>query len=302
MEIGMIGLGKMGANMATRLLRGGHKVIVHDLNAGAVAAMKSVGAQSAGDLGELIDALKPPRVVWAMVPAGKPTDATFESLGCLLSTGDAAVDGGNSYYKDSMRRASMLKEQGIRFADVGTSGGIWGLSEGYCLMVGGDIETVELVRPALETLAPSPDRGWLHVGPNGAGHFVKMVHNGVEYGLMQAYAEGFDLMGKKKEFDLDLAAVAEVWRHSSVVRSWLLDLAADALSENPRLKNIAPFVPDSGEGRWTVQEGIELACPLPVLTLSLQNRFRSRETDSFGDKLLSAMRGKFGGHDVKKEA
>jgi len=302
MKIGMVGLGKMGANMAKRLLRGGHNVAVYDTNPEAVRAMADDGAKGFDDLEELICALTPPRAVWVMVPSGAPTDATFEALSRLLSTGDIAVDGGNSYYKNSISRASTLAEKGIRFVDAGTSGGIWGLSEGYCLMVGGDPETVEILKPILETLAPAPDRGWARVGPNGAGHFVKMVHNGVEYGLMQAYAEGFSLMEKKKEFNLDLGSIAELWRHGSVVRSWLLDLSAEALSDNPRLSDIAGFVPDSGEGRWTVQEAIDLGCPLPVISLSLQNRFRSRENEFFGDKLLSAMRGKFGGHDVKKES
>ncbi len=302
MHIAMVGLGKMGANMATRLMAGGHTVVVTDLNPEAIHGLEKKGAVGAASLEAVVKALPAPRAVWIMVPAGDPTEATVTKLGSLLSKGDIVVDGGNSNYKDSMRRATTLAERGIRFVDVGTSGGIWGVTEGYSMMVGGDAKAVDILRPALETLAPGPDQGWGHVGPSGAGHFVKMVHNGIEYGLMQAYAEGFELMGHKKDFGLDLAQIAEIWRHGSVVRSWLLDLTADALKENPTLDGIAAWVPDSGEGRWTVMESIELSCPIPVITLALQRRFRSREKDPFGDKLLSAMRNQFGGHAIKKES
>jgi 6-phosphogluconate dehydrogenase len=300
MRIAMVGLGKMGANMATRLLQGGHTVVVTDLNAEAIRALEAEGAAGAPTLEAVVAALPAPRVVWVMVPAGDPTEATVSKLASLLSTGDVVVDGGNSNYRDSMRRAGSLAERGVRYVDVGTSGGIWGVTEGYSMMVGGDAEAVALLRPALETLAPAPDRGWGHVGPSGAGHFVKMVHNGIEYGLMQAYAEGFELMRHKTDLGLDLAQIAEIWRHGSVVRSWLLDLTATALAENPAMDGIAAWVPDSGEGRWTVTESIELSCAMPVITLALQNRFRSRETERFGDKLLAAMRNQFGGHAVKQ--
>ncbi len=302
MHIAMVGLGKMGANMATRLMAGGHTVVVTDLNPDAVQGLARKGAVGAASLKEVVGALPAPRAVWIMVPAGDPTEATITTLGSLLSEGDIVVDGGNSNYKDSIRRAKTLADKGIRFVDVGTSGGIWGITEGYSMMVGGEEKAVEILRPALETLAPGPAQGWGHVGPSGAGHFVKMVHNGIEYGLMQAYAEGFELMGHKEELKLDLAQIAEIWRHGSVVRSWLLDLTADALKENPSLDGIAAWVPDSGEGRWTVMESIELSCPIPVITLALQRRFRSREKDPFGDKLLAAMRNQFGGHAIKKES
>ncbi|HLE57578.1 MAG TPA: decarboxylating 6-phosphogluconate dehydrogenase [Rhodothermia bacterium] len=302
MDIGMIGLGKMGANMVTRLLRHDHRVVAFDLNESAVEKAVSGGAVGAHAIEDLVGQLEPPRVVWAMVPAGTPTEQTIKKLAELLSPGDVVVDGGNSNYKDSVRRASMLKDRGVHFIDVGTSGGVWGLAEGYSMMVGGEKEAISLLRPALETLAPANDRGWGHVGPSGAGHFVKMVHNGIEYGLMQAYAEGFDLLNHKREFDLDLHQIAEIWRHGSVVRSWLLDLTANALSENPTLDGIAPFVSDSGEGRWTVFEAIDLDVPAPVITLALLARLQSREDDSFTFKMLSAMRNQFGGHAVKKES
>jgi 6-phosphogluconate dehydrogenase len=301
MEIGMIGLGRMGRNMAARLLRGGHRVVAHDLSAEAVGTAEGEGAVGAASLGELAAQLSPPRVVWVMVPAGNPTEQTLGALAGCLSPGDVVVDGGNSDYRDSQRRAATLAAQGLLFVDVGTSGGVWGLAEGYSLMVGGTPEAVALLRPALETLAPAPDRGWGHVGPSGAGHFVKMVHNGIEYGLMQAYAEGFELMEHKAEFGLDLHQIAELWRVGSVVRSWLLDLVARALAENPALEGIGAQVGDSGEGRWTVREGVDLGVPLPVITLALQNRFRSREAAPFGDKLLAALRNQFGGHAVQRE-
>ncbi len=301
MDIGMIGLGRMGLNMVTRLLRGGHRVVAHDLNADAVRSAEGQGAVGARSLDDLVSSLTPPRVVWVMVPAGDSTEKTVASVAGRLAPGDVVVDGGNSNYKDSMRRAASLGEKGLLFVDAGTSGGVWGLAEGYSLMVGGTPEAVALLRPALETLAPAPDRGWGHVGPSGAGHFVKMVHNGIEYGLMQAYAEGFELMSHKQEFGLDLHQIAELWREGSVVRSWLLDLAARALAENPNLDGIAARVADSGEGRWTVAEAIELGCSIPVITLALQNRFRSRETAPFADKLLAALRNQFGGHALQRE-
>ncbi len=300
MDIAMIGLGKMGANMTTRLLRGGHRVVAYDLNEPAVQAAEQEGAQGARSLDQLVDQLETPRPVWVMVPAGPPTESTVSSLAELLSPGDIVIDGGNSNYRDSMRRAEQLGENGIYLVDVGTSGGVWGLREGYSLMVGGEQNAVERVRPVLETLAPSADLGWGHVGPSGAGHFVKMVHNGIEYGLMQAYAEGFEIMRAKEEFSLDLHQVAGIWQHGSVVRSWLLDLTANALAEDQDLSGIKGWVADSGEGRWTVFEAVDLDIPAPVITLSLLSRFVSRQDESYAAKLLAAMRNQFGGHDLKK--
>ena len=299
MEIALVGLGKMGSNMATRLLRAGHRVVAYDLSAEAVRAAEAAGAVGAHTLEEVVARLEVPRAIWVMVPAGAPTEQTVNQLAELLSPGDTIIDGGNSNYKDSQRRAAALAERGLHFVDVGTSGGIWGLSEGYSLMVGGADEPVARLTPIFASLAPAADQGWGHVGPSGAGHFVKMVHNGIEYGLMQAYAEGFELMQRKSELDLDLAQVAEIWRTGSVVRSWLLDLTAQALAANPTLEGIAAYVPDSGEGRWTVAEAIDLGCSIPVITLALQRRFRSREPEPFGDKLLAAMRNQFGGHAIK---
>ena len=301
MEIGMIGLGKMGANMSTRLLRGGHKVVSYDLNEEAIQTAEAEGAEGARALDEVVTKLTPPRAVWVMVPAGDPTESTVNALAERLSTGDIIIDGGNSNYKDSIRRAAKLKEQGLYFVDVGTSGGVWGLAEGYSMMVGGEEAAAERLRPIFETLAPGPDQGWGHVGPSGAGHFVKMVHNGIEYGLMQAYAEGFELMQSKAQLNLDLHQISEIWRYGSVVRSWLLELTAKALAENPTLEGIAAWVPDSGEGRWTVVEAIDLNCSIPVITLALERRFRSRQEAPFADKLLAAMRQQFGGHAVKGE-
>jgi len=298
MEIAMIGLGRMGGNMAQRLLRGGHRVCVHDVSEAAAAEAVALGAVGARDVTSLVAAMARPRHVWLMVPSGEVTEQTMLSVAAVLEPGDTVVDGGNSNYKDSMRRGAMLRERGIAFVDCGTSGGIWGLSEGYCLMVGGDKEAVERLRPVFETLAPSSDRGWAHVGASGAGHFVKMVHNGIEYGLMQAYAEGFELLKAKQDFALDLAQVAELWRHGSVVRSWLLDLTASALAEDQELSGIRPWVSDSGEGRWTVNEAIDLDVPAPVITLSLMMRFASRQENSYAARLLAAMRNKFGGHAV----
>jgi len=301
MEIGMIGLGRMGANMTTRLLGGGHRVVAYDRSPEAVAAVVKGGATGAASLAELVGALAAPRAVWVMVPAGDPTESTVRALADALAPGDTVIDGGNSNYRDSMRRGELLATKRIQFVDAGTSGGIWGLKEGYSLMVGGDKGTVDRLRPIFETLAPGADRGWGYVGPSGAGHFTKMVHNGIEYGLMQAYAEGFAILRQKDAFKLDVAQVAQIWRDGSVVRSWLLDLTAAALKENPALDGIAPYVADSGEGRWTVAEAIELDVPAPVITLSLIERLRSRTEDSYADKLLSAMRNQFGGHAIKKE-
>jgi 6-phosphogluconate dehydrogenase len=300
MDIAMIGLGKMGANMTARLLMKGHRVVAYDFKEEAVRAAEAGGAIGVRTQDEVVEKLSAPRAVWVMVPAGKPTDATIMALADQLSPGDIVVDGGNSNYKDTMRRAAALKEAGLHLVDVGTSGGVWGLTEGYSMMVGGEEAAVERLRPILEALAPASDKGWGHVGPSGAGHFVKMVHNGIEYGLMQAYAEGFELMQRKTEFGLDLCRIAGIWRHGSVVRSWLLDLTADVLAKNPGLDGIAAYVPDSGEGRWTVIEAIETGVSLPVITMALQRRFRSREEAPFGDKLLAAMRNQFGGHAVKR--
>ena len=302
MKLGMVGLGKMGANMTRRLLRGGHQVIVTDLNAGAIADAEKEGAVGAKDIALLVGQLDSPRLVWIMVSSGDPTEQTILQLADLLQSGDILIDGGNSNYRDSIRRGEMLQAKGIRFIDVGTSGGIWGLTEGYSMMVGGDDQAVQHIRPILKTLAPAADEGWGHVGPSGAGHFVKMVHNGIEYGLMQAYAEGFELMKHKQSMNLDLHQIAEVWRYGSVVRSWLLDLTAQALLDNPELEGIAAYVPDSGEGRWTVVEAIDLGVPIPVISLSLQSRFRSQSESPFSDKLLAAMRNQFGGHTIKRDA
>ncbi len=299
MEIGMIGLGRMGANMAARLLQGGHRVVGFDPRAESVQGVRERGGIGTDSLAALTGQLASPRAVWLMVPSGKSVDDTIEGLLPLLSPRDVIIDGGNSYYQDSMRRAARVAERDLRYIDVGTSGGIWGLTEGFSLMVGGDRETVRRLTPIFQALAPAPDRGWGHVGPSGAGHFVKMIHNGVEYGLMQAFAEGFDLMRAKQEFRLDLRQVAEIWRYGSVVRSWLLDLVARALSENPDLEGVAAYVPDSGEGRWTLMEALELERPIPVISLALDRRFSSRLENPFGDRLLAALRQQFGGHPIK---
>ena len=300
MKIGMVGLGRMGANMAQRLMRGGHEVVAFDAAAHAREALAARGAKGVDSLAALGSALAPPRVVWLMVPAGGATETTLESLAPMLARGDTVVDGGNSNYKDTQRRAKALAERGIHYVDCGTSGGVWGLENGYSLMVGGEAAAVERLRPIFETLAPAKDKGWARVGPSGAGHFTKMIHNGIEYGLMQAYAEGFSILQHKEELGLDLHQVAEVWRHGSVVRSWLLDLTAAALKDNPALEGIAPHVADSGEGRWTVQEAMDLDVPAPVITLALLQRLRSRDDDSYADRLLAAMREKFGGHAIRK--
>ena len=299
MELGMIGLGRMGGNMAQRLLLGGHRVVAYAPRAEQVQASVQQGAAGASSIADLVQQLAAPRAVWVMVPSGEPTESTINAVASALSPGDVVIDGGNSNYKDSMRRAAALNDRGLSFLDAGTSGGVWGLKEGYSMMVGGDQESFRRLEPVFQTLAPSPDTGYGHVGPAGAGHFVKMVHNGIEYGLMQAYAEGFELMQAKREFDLDLAQIAQVWRHGSVVRSWLLDLTAAALEEDPKLENLQAYVEDSGEGRWTIQESIELAVPTPVIALSLQARFRSRQENPFGLRLLAAMRNQFGGHAVR---
>ncbi len=301
MEIGMIGLGRMGGNMAQRLIRGGHTVAGFDFSADAVAALEKNGGQGHSSLDSLVQATASPRVLWIMVPAGDPVDKTIDALLPSLDKGDTLIDGGNSLYKDTMRRAVRVGEKNIGYVDVGTSGGVWGLAEGYSMMIGGDKETVDRLRPVFETLAPAADKGWGHVGPSGAGHFVKMIHNGIEYGMMQAFAEGMAIMRKKEDFSLDLHQISEIWRHGSVVRSWLLDLIAGALQENPTLDGIAPWVSDSGEGRWTVFEAIDEDVSAPVITLSLLQRLRSRDTDSFSDKMLAVMRQQFGGHAIKKE-
>jgi 6-phosphogluconate dehydrogenase len=301
MQVAKIGLGRMGGNMTRRLLNGGHRVVAFDLNEAAVQEAEAWGAQGARTLEEVAAKLTPPRAAWIMVPSGNPTEQTIAQLVAVLEPDDVIVDGGNSNYKDSMRRAAMLKERGLHFVDVGTSGGIWGLTEGYSLVVGGDPDVVERLRPIFETLAPTPDKGWGYVGPSGAGHFVKMVHNGIEYGLMQAYAEGFEIMQHKEEFALDLHQIAEIWRYGSVVRSWLLDLTATVLAEDQTLRDIKGWVADSGEGRWTVTEAIDLDVPAPVITLSLLMRFVSRQEESYAAKVLAALRNQFGGHGIKME-
>jgi 6-phosphogluconate dehydrogenase len=301
MKLGMIGLGKMGANMAERLLDGGHKVTGFDPNADARKALETKGALSADSLAALVKALPTPRVLWLMVPSGQITDDTVNALLPLLAAGDTVIDGGNSNYKDTLRRAKRYAEHGLGYVDCGTSGGVWGLREGYSMMVGGDEKTVGALRPLFETLAPGKAQGWGRVGPVGSGHFTKMVHNGIEYGLMQAYAEGFSILQHKQEFALDLHQVGEIWRYGSVVRSWLLDLTTDALGKNPTMAGIAPYVVDSGEGRWTVDAALELNVPAPIITAALIERLRSRDTESFADKLLASMRNEFGGHAIKSE-
>ena len=298
MRIGMVGLGRMGANMTTRLGQGDHEVVAYDVNAEAVSTAAAGGALAASSLEDLVAQLQAPRAVWVMVPAGDITEQTVTRLGELLDAGDIVIDGGNSRWSDSKRRGAALAERGVAYVDAGTSGGIWGLQEGYCLMVGGDPAVIDTLAPIFHTLAP-PD-GWAHVGPIGAGHFTKMVHNGVEYAMMQAYAEGFELLGEC-EYDLDLHQIAEVWRHGSVVRSWLLDLAASALSKDPGLEQLSGYVSDSGEGRWTVEAAIDSAVAVPTIALSLFTRFMSRRDDAFSNRMLAALRNEFGGHAVKKK-
>ncbi len=299
MQMGMVGLGKMGANMSERLVKAGHEVVAFDLSAEARNAVAARGAGTADSLDALVGKLGAPRVVWVMVPAGDPTNSTISALGDLLSEGDVIVDGGNSNYKESPGIAASLAAKGVGFVDAGTSGGVWGLTEGYCLMVGGTPESVKLCEPIF--LALAPEGGYAHVGPVGAGHFVKMVHNGIEYGIMQAYAEGFEIMSKADEFNLDLHEIASIWRYGSVVRSWLLELTERALAPGAGFENIAGYVVDSGEGRWTAIEAIDRAVPAPVIATSLFQRFASRDEDSFSNKLLAALRNQFGGHAVRSE-
>jgi len=301
MEIGMVGLGKMGGSMAERLLRAGHSVVGYALDVQKIQEFAGKGGVGAHSLDELVSSLSPRRAVWLMIPAGEPVEDVIRELTDLLDDGDIIIDGGNSHYRDTIRRSRMLGESGLHLLDVGTSGGIWGLKDGYCMMVGGDEEVIEHVRPALEALAPGPDRGWGRVGPPGSGHFVKMVHNGIEYGLMQAYAEGFSILRAKEDLGLDLVSIAEIWRHGSVIRSWLLDLAAKALVENPDLEEVSPFVGDSGEGRWAVAEAIDLDVSAPVMSLSLLQRLRSRDGEGFSDRIVSSLRNQFGGHDIMRE-
>ncbi len=320
MQLGMVGLGRMGSNMVRRLLRGGHQCVFWDLNLSAVKQLASEGGVGTGSLQELVGKLEPPRAVWVMVPAGNPTEQTVESLAQLMNPGDIIIDGGNSYYKDDVRRSRELQKRGVRYVDVGTSGGVWGLERGYCMMIGGPKEAVQRLDPVFKTLAPvrgniprtpgrekmsgTAEEGYLYCGPSGAGHFVKMVHNGIEYGLMQAYAEGFDIfrnaaskdLPEGHRYDLNLADIAEVWRRGSVVSSWLLDLTAMALAEDPGLSRFVGTVQDSGEGRWTLFAAIEEAVPCEVLSAALYTRFRSRQLHTFAEKVLSAMRNKFGGH------
>jgi len=320
MQVGMVGLGRMGANMTRRLLHGGHSLVVSDLSPDAVKQLGNEGATGSSSLEDLISKLPPPRAVWIMVPAGGPTEATVQKLAPHLQAGDAIIDGGNSYFKDDVRRAKELKGKGVHYVDVGTSGGVWGLERGYCMMIGGPKEAVERLDPIFKTLAPgkgdiapTPGReklggtaedGYIHCGPSGAGHFVKMVHNGIEYGIMQAYAEGFDIfknatskeLAEEIRYDLNLADIAEVWRRGSVISSWLLDLTAMALTESPTLSEYEGYVQDSGEGRWTIEAAIAEAVPAEVLTAALYVRFRSRQQHTFAEKMLSAMRQKFGGH------
>jgi 6-phosphogluconate dehydrogenase len=297
MKLGFVGLGRMGLNMVTRLTRGGHEVVAYDRSADAVARAVAAGALGVASLEALTEGLAPPRAIWVMVPAGDPTESTVASLAGLLSSDDVVVDGGNSNFHDDVRRAQSLAAKHIHYVDAGTSGGIWGLQEGYCLMVGGEVEVCKRLEPIFLTLAPQD--GYLRVGDHGAGHYVKMIHNGIEYGLMQAYAEGFELM-HESPYKVDLAAVSALWNHGSVVRSWLLELAARALAEDRELSTLKGYVEDSGEGRWTVQEAIDRAVPLPVITAALFTRFRSRENNPFADRLLAALRNQFGGHAVKK--
>ena len=298
MRVAMIGLGKMGGNMTTRLLRKGHEVVAFDRSAEAVQRATEAGARSAADLKGVVAALAAPRVVWIMVPAGAPVDETIETLVPLLARGDVIIDGGNSLYIDTLRRGRSLAERGIEFVDAGTSGGVWGLENGYCLMVGGSDRAISVCEPIFTAL--SEPGGYAHVGPTGAGHYVKMVHNGIEYGLLQAYAEGYEILHASKDFDLDLAKIAALWNHGSVVRSWLNELAERAFAKDASLADLKGWIADSGEGRWTVQEATDLDVPAPVIALSLIMRLRSRQEDSFGAKVIAALRNEFGGHAVKQ--
>jgi len=320
MQLGMVGLGRMGANMTRRLMRGGHNMVVWNQTPDKVQQLAGEGATPSSSLDDLVGKLRAPRAVWVMVPAGGPTESTVKSLLQLLQRGDTIIDGGNSYFKDDVRRSTMCAEKGVHYVDVGTSGGIWGIDRGYCMMIGGPKDGVARLDPIFKTLAPgrgdlprtpgrekmggTSEEGYIHCGPSGAGHFVKMVHNGIEYGMMQAYAEGFDIfrnatckdLPEEIRYDLNLADIAEVWRRGSVVASWLLDLTAMALAENPTLAEYSGFVQDSGEGRWTIQAALEEAVPADVLSAALYTRFRSRQDHTFAEKMLSAMRQKFGGH------
>jgi 6-phosphogluconate dehydrogenase len=298
MELGLIGLGRMGAGMARRLLRGGHRVVVNNRSPDPIKALEVEGAVGAYSVEDLVGALAAPRAIWVMLPAGDVTEQMIETLVPLLTPGDTIIDGGNTNFNDDMRRAEMLKSHSVNYVDQGTSGGIWGLEKGFCLMVGGDAEVVRRLEPAFTTLAP--ENGYGHVGPVGAGHFVKMVHNGIEYGMMQAYAEGFEILRAREDFNLNLHQIARVWNHGSVVRSWLLELTEEAFRQDPDLAGLRGYVEDSGEGRWTIQSAIDLNVPAPVITLSLFERFHSRQPESFAAKVLAAMRKGFGGHAVKK--
>lgn len=301
MNLGMIGLGKMGANMVRRLAKDRHEVIAYDASHQVALELENEldGVSAADDLESLLANLSTPRIVWLMVPHQYVDETIDELISVGLTAGDVVIDGGNSNYKLSQKRSERLQNQAIHFVDSGTSGGVWGLDNGYSLMVGGSDEAVKLIEPILQTLAPSSDSGWGHVGPAGAGHYVKMIHNGIEYGMMQAYAEGFELMNSKEEMELDMHQISRIWQHGSVVRSWLLDLIADALEQDVEMNALSDFVDDSGEGRWVVQDSIDEAVPAPVLTLALQMRFRSRQDDSYAGKVLNAMRAGFGGHPIK---
>lgn len=302
MRIALIGLGKMGANMARRLCRGGIEVVGYNRSSGIVSQLeKEEGLLPASSLENAITQLPSTRIIWLMLPSGEVTESVFESLVGMLASGDIVIDGGNANYHDSQRRAAQLAKTGIGFVDAGTSGGVWGLENGYCMMVGGDEAHVKPIEPLLKILAPANDKGWAHVGPAGAGHFTKMIHNGIEYGMMQAMAEGFALLQGKEEFQIDLAEVAEIWRHGSVVRSWLLDLSAEFLREDQKLENISAYVADSGEGRWTLEEGIAQGLPTPVMALALNMRFASQHPDSYSNKMLAMMRNAFGGHGYKNK-
>ena len=302
MKLGMVGLGRMGGNMTERLLNDGHDLVVYDPDSSVVESLADQGASPAGSLAGLVEQLESQRTVWVMVPAGDITEQTVNDLVELRTEGDTLIDGGNSNYKESQRRAEHAAASGVDFLDSGTSGGVWGLANGYCLTVGGSREAYDRNRPIFKTLAPPDSDGNLYVGPSGSGHYTKMIHNGVEYGMMQAYAEGFELLAAKTDFELDLGAIAENWRRGSVIRSWLLDLIADELEREPTLDSLSSYVDDSGEGRWAVDASIELAVPAPVITAALQVRFRSRQADPLGGKLLAAMRRGFGGHAVKKSS
>ena len=299
LNVGIVGLGRMGAAMAKRLTAGGVRVVAYDSVPAVVESARQMGIDGCASLSLLVERLHRPRTVWCMLPEGAPTGDAIASLTELLDPDDVIIDGGNSYYKETVRRADFVAKRGIHFVDVGTSGGVHGEANGFCLMVGGDPGVVQRLIPLFRVLAPAHNRGWGRVGPVGAGHFVKMIHNGVEYGMMQSIAEGFSLLSSKASFGLDTAQIARIWQDGSVVRSWLLDLTADALDENPKLGGIAPHVPDTGEGRWTVTEAVEQGVPAPVITLSLMQRFASRDSEGFAHKLLSALRNRFGGHYIK---